>query len=75
MNIELASLKQELIEVATATEIGFNCTPATKELIESIANKIEALTPTPAPTDRMDMVQGRWRLLYSTLALDPETTL
>ncbi len=75
MDSELLTLKKELISVSTDTGIGFNCTESTKQQIESLANKIEALTPNPEPTSCMELVQGRWRLLYSTFSLEKDTTL
>ncbi|HLO86067.1 MAG TPA: PAP/fibrillin family protein [Nostocaceae cyanobacterium] len=72
---ELTNLKQELINLATSTDIGFNLTPEIKEKIESLAAEVEALNPTPEPTKHLDLVEGRWRLLYSTFGLEKETTL
>lgn len=72
---ELAILKDELISISTATDIGFNCNPTVRERIEKLAENIEALTPTDAPTGQMEAVEGRWRLLYSSFGLERETTL
>lgn len=51
MDSELLTLKKELISVSTDTGIGFNCTESTKQQIESLAKKIEAVTPNPEPTN------------------------
>ncbi|MBW4645024.1 MAG: PAP/fibrillin family protein [Goleter apudmare HA4340-LM2] len=75
MTSELANLKQELISISQATEIGFNITDDTKRQIESLASQVEKLNPTPEPTSQMQLVEGRWRLLYSTFGLERETTL
>ncbi|AFZ23008.1 PAP_fibrillin [Cylindrospermum stagnale PCC 7417] len=75
MIIELANLKQELISICQSTNLGFNITPATKEQIETLAAKIEPLNPTAEPTNHIELLQGRWQLLYSTFSLEQETTL
>lgn len=75
MASELANLKQELISISQATDIGFNLTPDTKQQIESLASQIEHSNPTPEPISHMQLVEGRWRLLYSTFGLERETTL
>jgi hypothetical protein len=72
---ELANLKQELISISQTTDIGFNLTAETKQQIESLATQIEELNPTPEPTSQMQLVEGRWQLLYSTFGLERETTL
>lgn len=75
MASELANLKQELISISQATDIGFNLTPDTKQQIESLASQVEELNPTLEPTSQMQLVEGRWQLLYSTFGLERETTL
>ncbi|MCG6135806.1 MAG: PAP/fibrillin family protein [Nostoc sp. LLA-1] len=71
----LLDLKQELLATVTASEIGFNSTPDTKQKIETLAEKIESLNPTSEPTSHIKSVAGRWQLLYSTFALERETNL
>lgn len=75
MSNTLASLKQELITISAASNIGFNYTPTTKGQIEELATSLEALNPTPEPTKHTALIQGRWQLLYSTFGLERQTTL
>ncbi|RCJ19599.1 fibrillin [Nostoc minutum NIES-26] len=75
MASELVKLKQELIAISEASELGFNYTPTAKDQIEALAEKLEALNPTTEPTNNIELIQGRWRLLYSTFGLERETTL
>ncbi len=75
MNNELINLKQKLIAIANSADMGFNCTPEVKQEIESLAEKIETFNPNSEPTKQMQLLQGRWRLLYSTFGLERETTL
>ncbi|TFI51533.1 fibrillin [Mastigocladus laminosus UU774] len=75
MNNELRNLKQKLIAIADSADMGFNCTPEVKQEIESLAEKIEAFNLNSQPTKQMELVQGRWQLLYSTFGLERETTL
>lgn len=72
---ELTNLKQELISISEASDIGFNYTPNAKQQIETLAESLEALNPTTEPTNHFELIQGRWRLLYSTFGLERETTL
>jgi hypothetical protein len=72
---ELINLKQELISISEASDIGFNYTPIAKEQIETLARSLEAINPTTEPTNHPELIQGRWRLLYSTFGLERETTL
>lgn len=72
---ELKIIKQQLISLSTSTDIGFNCSPELKEQIETLSTKIETLNPTQAVTSQMELVQGRWQVLYSTFRLERETTL
>ncbi len=75
MTSELAKLKQELISISEASEMGFNYTLTVPQQIETLAQKLESLNPTNEPTNHIAMIQGRWRLLYSTFGLERETTL
>ncbi|BAZ51850.1 hypothetical protein NIES4103_45090 [Nostoc sp. NIES-4103] len=72
---ELLNLKQELISISKASEIGFNNTPTTQEQIDTLAEQVEALNPNTEPTKHLELLQGRWRLLYSTFGLERDTTL
>ncbi|WGV23983.1 PAP/fibrillin family protein [Halotia branconii] len=75
MSCKLANLKQELISISEASEMGFNYTSIAQQQIETLAQKLESLNPTNEPTNHLAMIQGRWRLLYSTFGLERETTL
>lgn len=71
----LENLKQELISISAATDIGFICTGAIKQQIETLAQNIEALNQNNEPTSHIKLVEGRWQLLYSTFGLERETNL
>nr|WP_322657088.1 PAP/fibrillin family protein [Dendronalium sp. ChiSLP03b]MDZ8203422.1 PAP/fibrillin family protein [Dendronalium sp. ChiSLP03b] len=72
---ELINLKQELISISKASDIGFSCTPTELEQIETLARTLETVNPTTEPTNHLELIQGRWQLLYSTFGLERETTL
>ncbi|ARV58304.1 fibrillin [Nostocales cyanobacterium HT-58-2] len=74
-NNALFNLKQELIATSAVTDNGLNLTPAHRQRIEKLAEQIEALNQDSEPTSHMELVQGRWRLLYSTFGLEQQTTL
>ncbi|MBW4592374.1 MAG: PAP/fibrillin family protein [Brasilonema angustatum HA4187-MV1] len=71
----LFNLKQELISISTATDIGFNSNTTYRQQIEKLTQQIEVLNQNSEPTSHMELVQGRWRLLYSTFGLEQQTTL
>lgn len=72
---ELTTLKEQLISISASTNLGFNHTPTTQEQIETLAKSLELLNPTHQPTNYIELIQGRWQLLYSTFGLERETTL
>jgi hypothetical protein len=43
--------------------------------IAALAGELEKANPTPAPTSRADLFDGRWKLLYSTFNLERDTDL
>jgi hypothetical protein len=45
------------------------------ERINQLALALEAANPTPDPTARTDLFDGRWKLLYSTFNLDRKASL
>ncbi len=72
---ELAALKEELISVASRTDIGFAAGGEAVEEIKRLAAAIELLNPTPEPATADDLMRGRWQLLYSSFGLERDSTL
>jgi hypothetical protein len=72
---DLAALKAELCEVSARTDAGFESDDAAVARIKTLAAQVEALNPTPAPNRRADLLDGRWKLLYSSFGLERDTNL
>jgi hypothetical protein len=68
-------LKRELAELGAATEAGFDAGGPAVERIKGLAERLEAVNPTPAPARADELLKGRWRLLYSSFGLQRSTTL
>lgn len=71
----LAQLKAELCEVSARTDVGFDSDDAAVARIKALAAEVEALNPTQAPNTRADLLDGRWKLLYSSFGLERDTNL
>jgi hypothetical protein len=69
------ALKSRLIELATAADMRFEATPDEERDIKRLAAELQPLNPTPRPAHRADLLDGRWRLLYSSFKLSREATL
>jgi hypothetical protein len=47
---------------------------AKRQEVAEIVSALEALNPTTSPTQHLDMVQGAWNLLYTTITITVSTT-
>jgi len=67
----LPQLKAELRDALAGLDRGIFGAPAPcRERADLAARALEAANPTPAPlTERMDLVAGEWRLLYTTVTI------
>jgi len=70
-----AELKQRLIALATATDMRFEATPDEEKTILALAAEVERQSPTAEPARRADLMDGRWRLLYSSFRVGRMATL
>ncbi len=73
--MQLAELKSRLIELAAATDMRFEATKDEEATLQELAAEVEKLNPTPDPATRADLLDGRWRLLYSSFRLTREASL
>ncbi len=60
------SLKAELLEIVAGKNRGLLGSDADKVQILSLAEKLEEENPHPSPFDNPDLLDGDWRLLYTT---------
>lgn len=72
---ETAALKRELVDIAAATDVGFDAGGEAVLAIQRLAAALEAANPTPAPAHAAALLKGRWRLLYSSFGLQRDATL
>eukprot|EP00249_Psilotum_nudum_P011366 c23129_g2_i1 orf=131-1156(+) len=63
-----AALKQGLIDSLYGTDRGLNASSETRaEIVESIT-QLEARNPTPAPTEALALLDGKWILVYTSFS-------
>jgi hypothetical protein len=63
-----SALKTELFQRIEALDQQKALLPATEEVIESLVQQLELITPTPHPlrSDHLPILLGTWRLLYAS---------
>lgn len=58
--------KTELLEIIAGKNRGLLATPTDKTAILSAVAKLEERNPTPRPVEAAELLNGDWRLLYTT---------
>lgn len=58
--------KTTLLEVIAGKNLGSNATETDKQNILSAIANLEDFNPTPRPLEATDLLNGNWRLLYTT---------
>ena len=58
--------KSELLEAIAGKNRGLLATAADKQAILSVIAQLEDRNPTPRPVEAADLLEGDWRLLYTT---------
>ncbi|HAZ49877.1 MAG TPA: fibrillin [Cyanobacteria bacterium UBA11371] len=58
--------KSELLEAIAGKNRGLLATAADKQAILSLIAQLEDRNPTPRPVEAADLLEGDWRLLYTT---------
>lgn len=67
VNLEmLMSRKSALLEAIADKNRGLQATNAQKEAIQTAISQLELSNPNPRPVERLDLLDGDWRLLYTT---------
>ncbi|KAJ8512807.1 hypothetical protein OPV22_003241 [Ensete ventricosum] len=65
---EVSDLKKKLMDLVYGTDRGLKTSSETRaEIVELIA-QIEPKNPTPAPTDALTLLNGKWILAYTSLS-------
>ncbi len=67
--------KNRLLALANGTDLRFGATPALEREMRTLVDEVERCSPVPDPARRPELLEGRWRLLYSSFRLRREPTL
>ncbi|GLJ38490.1 hypothetical protein SUGI_0784320 [Cryptomeria japonica] len=65
---KLTELKQCLVDSFYGTEYGLTVSSQTRAEIGELISELEALNPTPAPTEAPSLLQGNWVLVYTSFS-------
>ncbi|CAI0467700.1 unnamed protein product [Linum tenue] len=63
---EIDSLKNRLVDCFYGTDRGLRASSETKAEIVELITQLEAKNPTPAPTEALTLLQGKWILAYTS---------
>eukprot|EP00271_Cylindrocystis_brebissonii_P014142 TRINITY_DN35396_c0_g1_i1.p1 TRINITY_DN35396_c0_g1~~TRINITY_DN35396_c0_g1_i1.p1 ORF type:complete len:345 (-),score=58.69 TRINITY_DN35396_c0_g1_i1:600-1634(-) len=63
---ETEDLKQVLLDSLYGTERGLRASSETRAEILELITQLEAVNPTPSPTEATDLLTGRWILAYTS---------
>lgn len=61
-------LKKKLVDAFNGTERGLRASSETRSEIMELINQLEALNPTPAPTEALSLLNGKWILAYTSFS-------
>ena len=75
MSTELPDLKRRLLELTAATAAYAPAATADEREILALADRLEKQNPTDQPARCSDLLDGRWRMRYSSFKLDQAPTL
>ncbi|EPS66635.1 hypothetical protein M569_08140, partial [Genlisea aurea] len=65
---EIDALKKQLLDSFYGTNRGLSASSETRAEIVELISQIEAKNPTPAPTDALPLLNGKWILAYTTFS-------
>ena len=65
---EIARLKKALVDSLYGTNRGLSATSETRAEIVELITQLESKNPTPAPTEALSMLNGKWILAYTSFA-------
>ncbi|KAK8575449.1 hypothetical protein V6N13_033308 [Hibiscus sabdariffa] len=63
---ETESLKKALVGYFNGTDRGMNATSETRAEIVELISQLESENPTPAPTESLPLLDGKWILVYTS---------
>lgn len=65
---EIYSLKKQLVDSFYGTNRGLSASTETRAEIVELISQLEAKNPTPAPTEALTLLNGKWILVYTTFS-------
>ncbi|XP_042445067.1 probable plastid-lipid-associated protein 2, chloroplastic [Zingiber officinale] len=65
---ETAELKKKLIDLLSGTDRGLKASSETRAEVVELITQLEAKNPTPAPTDALSLLNGKWILAYTSFS-------
>ncbi|XP_073003029.1 probable plastid-lipid-associated protein 2, chloroplastic [Typha latifolia] len=65
---EVAELKSKLKDLLYGTDRGLNASSETRAEIIELITQLEARNPTPAPTEALQLLNGKWILAYTSFS-------
>ncbi|KAM1108657.1 hypothetical protein ACFXTH_005217 [Malus domestica] len=65
---EISQLKKALVDSFYGTNRGLSATSETRAEIVELITQLEAKNPTPAPTEALPLLNGKWILAYTSFA-------
>ncbi|XP_057795013.1 light-induced protein, chloroplastic-like [Salvia miltiorrhiza] len=65
---EIDSLKKQLVDSFYGTKRGLSASAETRGEIVELISQLEAKNPTPAPTEALTLLNGKWILVYTTFS-------
>ncbi|KAF7058328.1 hypothetical protein CFC21_065410 [Triticum aestivum] len=66
--VEVAALKQKLKAALYGTERGLRASSETRAEVVELITQLEARNPTPAPTEALTLLNGKWILAYTSFS-------
>ncbi|KAG0583671.1 hypothetical protein KC19_3G154000 [Ceratodon purpureus] len=63
----LKGLKQDLILALSGTNWGMDANRETHAVIADIITQLEAVNPNPAPTEALEVLDGKWIMVYTSV--------
>lgn len=62
--VDAKELKQQLIDFLDGKGRGIRASSDTRDEVTELISQFESKNPTPAPTDSLSLLNGKWILLY-----------
>ncbi|CAI9274786.1 unnamed protein product [Lactuca saligna] len=67
-NGKIEELKRCLVDSVYGTGLGFRASTEERAEIMELVTQLEAINPTPAPTEAVELLDGNWILLYTAFS-------